>query len=130
MRLTPQSDSALRLLLLLALAPDEPFTVERIAARYRLSRERLAHIARLLARAGLVEEHRGGLRLAKPASHIDLGTVMHATDIGYGLQIVTADGGRRDPVKGEKSGFRTALGGFSLADLMSGTEAQRSTGKT
>lgn len=122
MHLMPQSDFALRLLMLLARKPDE--TVERIVARHRVSRDRLTNVSRVLIRAGFIEERRDGMRLAKPAAHIDLGAVLRAAHRGCGMQIVTADGGRREPLH-ESPGFPVALDGFSLADLMDGARRQR-----
>jgi DNA-binding IscR family transcriptional regulator len=127
MHLMPQSDLALRLLMLLARQPDE--TVDRIAARYRVSPDRLMRVSRILVRAGFIEEWCDGMRLAKPAAHIDLGAVLRAAQHGCGMQIVTADGGRREPF-GEPPGFAAALDGFSLADLMDGAEAQQRAGET
>jgi Rrf2 family protein len=117
MRLTTQADLALRLLLLLALKPDVVHSVEETAARYRIPRERLTKVSRELMRAGLVENLRdGGIRLARPAHHINLGAVLRATDedsawAGYFGETWHA--------------LYFVLEHYSLADLLSGSEISR-----
>jgi len=81
MRLTTHADFALRLLLPLALKPDEPHTVEETATRYRIPRERITKVSRELMQAGFVEKlGQDGMRLAGPAHHINLGVVLRATE--------------------------------------------------
>ena len=68
MHLTRHTDYALRLLMLLALEPDELHTIEEVARRYGISRNHLRKIAQTLAQAGFVESLRGrggGLRLGR-----------------------------------------------------------------
>src|SRR5262249_20746161 len=88
MHLTLHSDYALRLLMLLAMEPDELHTIEEIARRYRVSRNHLMKVAQALAQGGFIESLRGrggGLRLARPAASINLGAVVRATEDGFTL---------------------------------------------
>ncbi|MEQ9640328.1 MAG: Rrf2 family transcriptional regulator [Alphaproteobacteria bacterium] len=78
MRLTVQTDYALRLLMFLAQRQGELATIAEIAARYGISRNHLMKVAHVLARAGFVKSTRGragGLALARPADEIAIGAV-------------------------------------------------------
>lgn len=60
MRLASFTDCGLRMLMHVALAPDRAFLTEDLAEEFGLSRNHLAKIMQRLARAGLIETHRGG----------------------------------------------------------------------
>ena len=88
MRLTVHTDYALRLLMLLAMEPEQLHTIEEIARRYDISRNHLMKVTQTLAQAGFVESLRGrggGLRLARPAGEIILGEVVRATEDGFDI---------------------------------------------
>lgn len=88
MHLTLHTDYALRLLMLLALEPDRLHTIAAVARRYRISRNHLMKVAQTLAQAGFVDSVRGrggGLRLARPATAINLGAVVRATEENFTL---------------------------------------------
>lgn len=89
MRLTYHTDYAFRLLMWLAMAPDdERVTIDDVVSRYHVSRNHLVKVSQTLVHAGFVEGVRGrggGLRLARPATEISLGAVVRATEEGLEL---------------------------------------------
>jgi Rrf2 family nitric oxide-sensitive transcriptional repressor len=83
MRLTTYTDYTLRTLMYLAVDPARPATIAAIAATYRISETHLMKIVHHLGVAGDVATIRGrngGLRLARPASEINLGAVVRRTE--------------------------------------------------
>ena len=131
MRLTLHTDYALRLLMLLALEHDAPHTIEEVARRYRISRNHLMKIVQTLAQAGLVAGTRGrggGLRLGRPATDINLGAVVRATEDNFALVecfdadrnacVISRACGLRGPLEEALQAFFDVLGGYSLADLI------------
>lgn len=138
MRLTLHTDYALRLLMLLALEPEELHTIEEIASRYDISRNHLMKVTQTLASAGFVDSLRGrggGLRLAKPAGKIILGDVVRATEDGFNLVecfdrksntcVVAPVCGLRGPLEEALLAFLAALDGYSLADLVANPGSMR-----
>lgn len=138
MRLTLHTDYALRLLMLLALEPEELHTIEEIASRYDISRNHLMKVTQTLASAGFVDSLRGrggGLRLAKPAGKIILGEVVRATEDGFNLVecfdrksntcVVAPVCGLRGPLEEALLAFLAALDGYSLADLVANPGSMR-----
>ncbi len=88
MRLTNFSDYALRLLIFVATKPDELVTIAEVSKVYGISKNHLMKITNTLAQGGFVETVRGakgGLRLAKPASAINLAAVVRLTEAGSDL---------------------------------------------
>ena len=88
MRLTNFSDYALRLLIFAATRPDDLVTISEVSKAYGISKNHLMKITNTLAQGGFVETLRGakgGLRLAKPASAINLATVVRLTESGSDL---------------------------------------------
>ena len=86
--MTLHSDYALRLLIRLAVEPDDVHTIESISHRYGISQHHLGKVAQTLVQAGFVESvrgRRGGLRLACGADEIRLGDVMRATEQDFAL---------------------------------------------
>ena len=83
MRLTSYSDYALRMLIYVAVHPDQFVTIAEISKAYGISKNHLMKIANELALAGILETVRGrngGLRLAKPAEDISIGAVVRMTE--------------------------------------------------
>jgi Rrf2 family transcriptional regulator, nitric oxide-sensitive transcriptional repressor len=83
MRLTRFTDNALRCLLVLGLEPTQCITVHTIATRMNMSYEHLVKIVQRLAELGYVDTVRGrhgGVRLAKPAHEIRIGTLVRQTE--------------------------------------------------
>ena len=88
MRLTLQTDYALRMLMHLAIHTDALATIHEIAERYGISKNHLMKVAHGLGRAGFIETLRGrsgGLRLAKPAEDIPVGAVARRSEQGSAL---------------------------------------------
>lgn len=138
MRLTLHTDYALRLLMLLALEPDDLHTIEEIASRYHISRNHLMKVTQTLASAGFVDSLRGrggGLRLGKPAGEIILGDVVRATEDGFNLVecfdrksntcVVAPVCGLRGPLEEALLAFLAALDRYSLADLVANPGSMR-----
>lgn len=138
LRLTLHTDYSLRLLMLLALEPDELHTIEEVARRYGISRNHLMKVTQTLAQAGFVDSLRGrggGLRLAKPAEKIILGDVVRATEDGFDLVecfdrktnscVVAPVCGLRGPLEEAVLAFLAALDGYSLADLVANPGSMR-----
>ncbi|MCU0885198.1 MAG: Rrf2 family transcriptional regulator [Beijerinckiaceae bacterium] len=88
MRLTRFTDFGLRVLMRLAGAPGQSFTVEAMATEFRISREHLTKVVRELARAGFVQTQRGaagGFRLAMEPAAIRIGAVTRALEARHAL---------------------------------------------
>ena len=83
MRLTVYTDYALRLLMYLAIKDDGLATIAEVAESYDISRNHMMKVAHQLGVAGYVATVRGrsgGLKLARPAAHINLGDVVRCTE--------------------------------------------------
>lgn len=131
MRLTLHTDYALRLLMLLALEPDDRHTIEEAARRYAISRNHMMKVAQTLTQAGFVESTRGrggGLRLARAPEAINLGAVVRASEDSFALVecfdaarngcIVAPACGLRGPLEEALAAFLAVLDRYSLADLV------------
>lgn len=131
MRLTLHTDLALRLLMLLALEPEDLHTIEEAARRYRISRNHLMKVAQTLVQKGFVESLRGrggGLKLAIPAEQINLGAVVRTTEDSLVLVecfdrerntcILASACGLRGPLEDALAAFFSVLDRYSLADLI------------
>ena len=138
MRLTLHTDFALRLLMLLALEPEELHTIEEVARRYHISRNHLMKVAQTLVQEGFVNSLRGrggGLKLAKPATRINLGAVIRKTEDGFALVecfdrernncVVSTACGLRGPLEEALAAFLAVLDQYSLADLIANPVAYR-----
>jgi len=131
MRLTLHTDYALRLLMLLAIEPDELHTIEAVARRYGISRNHLMKVAQTLVQAGFVGSLRGrngGLRLGRSADKINLGAVIRATEDSLALVecfdrerntcVLAPACGLRSPLDEALHAFFAVLDRYSLADLV------------
>lgn len=131
MRLTLHTDYALRLLMLLALEPEDVHTAEDVARRYDVSRNHLNKVVQTLSQAGFIESLRGrggGVRLARKPDDINLGRVVRATEDNFHIVecfcretntcIVAPACGLRDPLEEAVRAFMSVLDRYSLADLM------------
>ncbi|WP_380872787.1 HTH-type transcriptional regulator NsrR [Sphingomonas sp. DBB INV C78] len=125
MKLTRHTDYALRMLLYLAAHPDRLCSIAEIARAYDISQNHLMKVANELGRIGHIETVRGrngGLRLARPANEIILGTVVR--DMEEGFDLVDCGGCVIVPVCGLPGVLRQAtrafvetLDRYSLADI-------------
>jgi Rrf2 family nitric oxide-sensitive transcriptional repressor len=84
MQLTAHSDFALRLLIYLAIHPeDKPATVKDAAEKYGISVNHLAKVAQKLVQEKFVLSQRGrggGLKLAKAPEEINIGKLIRKTE--------------------------------------------------
>ena len=131
MHLTVHTDYALRLLMLLAVRPDELHTIDSVAGSYGVSRNHMSKVVLTLRRSGFVDCVRGrsgGLRLARPAPAIGLGDVVRATEDGFELvecfdaarnccRIASACG-LRHPLDEALHAFLAVLDRYTLDDLV------------
>ncbi len=88
MRLTQQTNYALRLLQFAALRAPDLVQVGEVARAHGISRSHLVQIAHRLGREGLLETVQGrggGVRLAKPAEAISVGAVVRLTEAPLAL---------------------------------------------
>jgi Rrf2 family nitric oxide-sensitive transcriptional repressor len=88
MRMTFHTDYALRMLLYVAMRPNGTCTVHQVAETYGLSRNHLLKVAQTLSRLGYLETARGrsgGIRLARPATEINIGALVRATEEDFSL---------------------------------------------
>jgi Rrf2 family nitric oxide-sensitive transcriptional repressor len=94
MRLTTFTDYTLRTLMYLAVAGDRTATIAGIAVAYGISE---AHLMKVVHRLGLagdvttVRGRNGGIRLARPASEINLGEIVRRTETDMTLVPCFAD---------------------------------------
>lgn len=130
MRLTVQTDLALRMLTYLAFHRNRLVTVSEIAARYKVSHNHLTKVANALGHLGAVQSERGrygGLRLAVPAADISIGGVARALEHNHALvecfpggadQCLITPGCRLKGVLAEaQEAFFAVLDGYTLKDL-------------
>jgi Rrf2 family nitric oxide-sensitive transcriptional repressor len=130
MRLTAYTDYTLRTLMYLAVNADRLATIAEIARTYRISETHLMKVVHQLGVAGDIETIRGrngGLRLGRPASAINLGSVVRRTEEDMDL-VACFDGSATcaiseicvlQAVLHEALGaFLAVLDRFTLADLV------------
>lgn len=130
MRLTLHTDYSLRLLMLLAVEPDELHTVASVAERYGVSRNHMMKVAQSLIQGGYVKSvrgRRGGVKLAKKPSEIVLGAVirkveedlclMGCFDPEVGCNMAPACGFRK-PLQQALAAFFAELDRHTLGDVL------------
>ena len=131
MRVTYQTDYALRLLMYLAVQPDRACRVGDVAEAYNLSRNHLLKVALRLGKLGYVKTLRGragGIALARSPEEINLGQVIRQMEDSFALvECMGAGGGACviSPACKLKGVFRKALNAFlavfdahTLADIV------------
>jgi Rrf2 family nitric oxide-sensitive transcriptional repressor len=131
MRLTTFSDYAFRVLIYLGSAPQSLATIADIAKAYGVSENHLMKVVHQLAQLGYIETVRGkggGMRLARPASEINVGEVLRATEDGFAIVECLGEGGsdcriaRACALKGALGeaveAFLATLDRYTLADLV------------
>jgi len=126
MRLTRFTDYALRVLLYLGARPDRLCSIAEIAAAYGISQNHLMKVVSDLGQAGLVASTRGrtgGIRLARPAAEINVGSVVRRTEAGTDLAdcghcVIAPACGLTGVLAEALAAFLTVLDGYTLADLL------------
>ncbi len=130
MRLTQLTDYSVRVLMYLAVSKDELSTVSDIAESYRISRNHLTKVVHGLACRGYIDTVRGrsgGMRLARPASEINIGDVVRAVECpstlvecfpgGRGECVISPDCQLKTLLSGAQEAFFAYLDSTSLADI-------------
>lgn len=126
MKLTRYTDYALRVLIHLAAHENELASIGRIATRYGISKDHLMKVVQDLGRAGFVETMRGrngGLRLARPASEINIGELVRHTEGGFDLVecgscVIAPACGLPRMLAEATHAFLATLGRYTVADLV------------
>ena len=139
MQLNLKTDYSLRLLLFLALHPEELVPVSRVAGAYCISVHHLSKVAQGLAEAGFVELVRGrggGMRLAVDPAKVQIATVIRAVEGSFALvECFNAKGNTCSisPVCALKrmlaeaqAAFFSVLERYTLADVVRDPKALRS----
>ncbi|MEP0068270.1 Rrf2 family transcriptional regulator [Pyruvatibacter sp.] len=130
MRLTTQTDYALRTLTYLAFHPDRLVTVGEIADCYGISQNHLTKVVHVLGQLGALRSVRGrhgGLTLAKSAPDIGVGEIARAIEADHALvecfpggsdQCLISPACRLKGVLGEaQEAFFAVLDGYTIGDL-------------
>jgi Rrf2 family nitric oxide-sensitive transcriptional repressor len=131
-RLTLYTDYALRLLMYLAVLPeDELATISTVADAYGIARNHLTKVAHQLSLSGFVKTVRGkggGLRLGRPARSISLGEVVRHTEPDTALVPcfepvlaacpIAPACGLRGALDEARQAFLAVLDRYTLADLV------------
>lgn len=131
MKLTVQSDIALRILLYVGLQEDRSASAAEISRAYDLSQHHVSKVAHLLSRSGYLVTRRGktgGFLLAKPAAQIRVGELIRMTEPDFDLlecfnaatdRCRISRGCRLKGVLHEaRDAFLAVLDRYSLADLL------------
>jgi Rrf2 family nitric oxide-sensitive transcriptional repressor len=83
MRLTSFTDYSLRVLMYLALRPDERVTISEIATAFRISENHLMKVVHFLGKSGILANARGkggGLALSRAPQAINVGEIVRMTE--------------------------------------------------
>ncbi len=95
MRLTVQSDYAMRMLMMLATNRDRLTTISEVADRFDVSKNHLMKVAQTLVHMSLIESTRGrsgGLRLAREPDQISVGKTLRVLEANSSLVECMAGG--------------------------------------
>ena len=126
MRLTRYTDYAMRVLLYLSARPDRLCSISEIARGYGISQNHLMKIVNDLVNAGYLQSVRGragGVRLARPASEINIGALVRHTEddfdlVGCGSCFIAPACGLTGVLGEATNAFLAVLDRYSLADVM------------
>ena len=130
MHLTRHADYTMRLLIHLAVQPDQSATIEQIAQRYGISRHHLTKVAHRAVHAGYVSGVRGragGLKLARSPKDISIGEVLRTFEEWNLVECFDADSnacvvaggcGLQPILKQALDAWFAVLDRYSLADVV------------
>lgn len=134
MRLTKHTDYALRVLMFLAMKPEQNHTIEALAERFSVSKNHLMKVAHQLTIHGYIVSQRGrggGLKLGQHENAIRIGSVI--ADMEPSMNLVDCAAGSGCPFMASctlKRALRNAsqtfvheMNKYTLADLV-GNESQ------
>jgi Rrf2 family nitric oxide-sensitive transcriptional repressor len=126
MKLTRYTDYAMRMLIHLGSRNGELCSIREISEGFDVSQNHMMKVAQDLVNAGYVESVRGrngGLRLARPASEINLGALTRHTENSFSL--VDCEGCRIAPACGlpgilaeATAAFLGVLDKYHLSDIL------------
>lgn len=138
MRLTRQTNYAIRMLMYCASNGDRLSRVGEIASAYTASELFLFKILQPLVEGGLIETVRGrngGIRLARPAERITLRDVVEVTEESFALAECFETGAVDCPLidscalnsalRKALDAFLSVLGGYTIEDLVADKGAMR-----
>lgn len=136
MKLTTFTDYSLRLLIYLAMQPDQQATIAEIAAAFGVKQNHLAKVAHFLGKSGLLRTTRGkggGLGLARAPRQIIVGDAVRLTEgAAVPAECFDRDGGNcciaavchlRAALGEAVEAFYRVLDGYTLADLVENRRA-------
>ena len=139
MRLTRQTNYAIRILMYCAANDGRLSRVQEIAAAYSLSELFLFKILQPLVENGLIETVRGrkgGIRLARPAAEITLFDAVRVTEDNFAMAECFEDGETDCPrvdscalneaLRKALGAFFEVLEGYTIADLIAARPSIRS----
>ena len=118
MRLTKQTNYAIRILMYCAANDGKLSQIPEIASAYHLSESFLFKILKPIVKHGFVESTRGrngGIRLARPASEIKLSDIVRITEDNFSMADCFEAEGSNCPLVdncGLNSALKEALGAF------------------
>ncbi|RDS86708.1 RrF2 family transcriptional regulator [Dyella psychrodurans] len=130
MRLTYQTDYALRLLMYLAVQGDRRSSIREIATQYNISENHLMKVTQRLAALGYVDALRGrngGLKLAYRPERIKIGDIVRDMEPDFALvECFGPDNGcnitpacsLRHVLDEARKGFMSVLDGYTLKQLV------------
>lgn len=130
MRLTFQTDYALRLLMYLAVQGDRRSSIHEIASQYGISENHLMKVTQRLAALGYVDALRGrngGLKLAGKAEQIRIGAVVRAMEPDLAIVeclgsentcTITPACSLRQVLDEARTGFLKVLDSYTLKQLV------------
>lgn len=134
MKLTAYSDYGFRMLVYLAVAPDNRATVREIAAAYDLSQHHLAKIAQRLVHADLLSSYtgrNGGLALKADPATLRVGDIVRAVESDFAVVECLGDDGRcavKDHCGGRPLFDRAVDAFFAVLDSQTLADAVRAQG--
>lgn len=135
------TDYALRLLMYVAQQPERLCTISEIAQAYDISEAHLMKVTHQLGLQGWIATVRGkggGMRLAHAPRDINLGAVVRSIEPDFALVecfstgtqcVLTGQCRLASVLDGALQDFMAHLDGFSLADLLPGTDQAMNTGQ-
>lgn len=125
MKLTKYTDYAIRVLMYLASDPERLASVAEIARGYGISQNHLTKVVHNLGRLGYIVTARGrsgGIRLARPATEINIGAVIRQFEDDFDLVdcqncVVQPVCGLSGLLNRAVRAFLAVADGYSLADI-------------
>jgi Rrf2 family transcriptional regulator, nitric oxide-sensitive transcriptional repressor len=130
MRLTFQTDYALRLLMYLAVQGDRRSSIHEIASQYDISENHLMKVTQRMAALGYVDALRGrsgGLKLAHAPEQIRIGDVIRAMEPDFALVecfgtdnncVITPSCSLRHALDEARNSFMAVLDSYTLSQLV------------